>query len=333
MIAKITNVSILLIILCVLLLSVGILVEVVWPDETDRLDIELMPEAPSQPWVTFNRLAEKIDALVQPTVARYPANASPTVNNATDGDVFIVPPNAEGDWNGKDGQLAISTDSVLGFWEFVEPDVGWEVSHATRDFNIAYNGEKWGPKDTLWASRLYVSNATEPPASDNFEENSIVIDATSGLLLPNTQTLMSLNLNNKNHLKVYFQTTVASGTRTYGNHSQGQYGRGTIMTLGRVEDEDLDGFATDDAQESIKLDALYGEVSTRGRISAGRYASTADAILDVSGAVNYVHVDDPPDPAIGESVEWYDSNGDKKAKINVGGTVKTTTLIDYSGLP
>ena len=40
----------------------------------------------------------------------------------------------------------------------------------------------------------------------------------------------------------------------------------------------------------------------------------------------------PTDPASGQSVLWVDSSGDVKIKINVGGTVKTATLADFSSL-
>ena len=45
---------------------------------------------------------------------------------------------------------------------------------------------------------------------------------------------------------------------------------------------------------------------------------------------------DPPDPDPGQAVEWLSDGtqtgdaGDKMMKINVGGTVKTITLVDYS---
>lgn len=45
---------------------------------------------------------------------------------------------------------------------------------------------------------------------------------------------------------------------------------------------------------------------------------------------------DPPDPDPGQAVEWLSDGtqsgdpGDKMIKINVGGTVKTITLVDFS---
>jgi len=41
----------------------------------------------------------------------------------------------------------------------------------------------------------------------------------------------------------------------------------------------------------------------------------------------------PSDPASGKSVMWVDfTSGDLKIKINVGGTVKTATIVDYSAV-
>lgn len=48
-------------------------------------------------------------------------------------------------------------------------------------------------------------------------------------------------------------------------------------------------------------------------------------------------VAEPSNPPVGESVQWLSNGtgagdaGDVMVKINVGGTVKTVTLIDYSG--
>ncbi len=47
---------------------------------------------------------------------------------------------------------------------------------------------------------------------------------------------------------------------------------------------------------------------------------------------------DPPDPKAGESVTWLSDGtgtgdaGDYMIKINIGGTIKTATLADYSGM-
>lgn len=66
---------------------------------------------------------------------------------------------------------------------------------------------------------------------------------------------------------------------------------------------------------------------------------TVDDGVKVSGGTTFTQVAEPSDPALNEAIEWYSNGtgagdaGDKMIKINVGGIVKTTTLIDYSALP
>ena len=40
----------------------------------------------------------------------------------------------------------------------------------------------------------------------------------------------------------------------------------------------------------------------------------------------------PSDPIAGQSALWMNANGDIRIKINVGGTIKTATLADFSSL-
>jgi hypothetical protein len=48
--------------------------------------------------------------------------------------------------------------------------------------------------------------------------------------------------------------------------------------------------------------------------------------------ITYANQTAPADPAEGESVLYVDENGDLIIKINVGGVVKTATIVDYSAL-
>ena len=62
-------------------------------------------------------------------------------------------------------------------------------------------------------------------------------------------------------------------------------------------------------------------------------------VIGLNGGISYTALSaDPSDPADGESVTWVSDGtdsgdaGDVMMKINVGGTIKTTTLVDYSTL-
>jgi hypothetical protein len=72
---------------------------------------------------------------------------------------------------------------------------------------------------------------------------------------------------------------------------------------------------------------------------AGIGNSNPATACDVSGAITQRPLSaDPADPAAGRFVQWVSDGtgsgdaGDVMIKINVGGTVKTSTLIDFSAL-
>lgn len=76
-------------------------------------------------------------------------------------------------------------------------------------------------------------------------------------------------------------------------------------------------------------------LDVEGNLKIG--SGTPDTRLHVDGAITQNPLSaDPPDPAAGNSVQWVSDGtgsgdaGDVMMKINVGGTVKTVTLIDFS---
>jgi len=76
-----------------------------------------------------------------------------------------------------------------------------------------------------------------------------------------------------------------------------------------------------------------------GNLSVGGGYIAGDTALDVSGATTQRPLSsDPSDPGAGNSVQWVSDGtgsgdaGDVMMKINVGGTTKTVTLVDYSTL-
>jgi len=78
-------------------------------------------------------------------------------------------------------------------------------------------------------------------------------------------------------------------------------------------------------------------IDSSGNVGIGNGAPQAK--LDVNGAIAQRPLSaDPADPAPGHTIQWVSDGtgsgdaGDVMMKINVGGTVKTTTLVDYSAL-
>lgn len=78
-------------------------------------------------------------------------------------------------------------------------------------------------------------------------------------------------------------------------------------------------------------------ITKDGNVGIG--TKNPDSKLHVKGAITQQSMSaDPPDPDPGNSVQWISDGtgsgdaGDIMVKINVGGTIKTTTLVDYSAI-
>ncbi|MCP4712877.1 MAG: DUF2793 domain-containing protein, partial [Planctomycetes bacterium] len=129
-------------------------------DTTPRLDIELMESGESYPHLTFNDLASRMDVLTMPALAGYPASASPDTIDVSEGDLYIVPPNAEGNWGGQDDKLAYYQNAA---WNYIKPSTGWIVSAPDNGtFNIynvlRYYNEKWTKISYKSFSHVYLGN-------------------------------------------------------------------------------------------------------------------------------------------------------------------------------
>lgn len=93
--------------------------------KTPNFQMSEMPNNTTKPYLTFNAAIELIDIFMQPTLKAYPADASPTVNDPTNGDLFIVPQDATGEWKDKDNKLAAMVNDD---WVFVSPKNGWHAN-------------------------------------------------------------------------------------------------------------------------------------------------------------------------------------------------------------
>jgi len=88
--------------------------------------------------------------------------------------------------------------------------------------------------------------------------------------------------------------------------------------------------------EGIRIDRVPD--SEAGRRTA-RFTEQVAKILNAPDVIRLVERStDPADPAEGQAVLWQSDgtgtgdDGDWMVKITAGGTTKTTTLIDFSGL-
>ena len=122
-------------------------------ETTRNVSIELMEANEAMPHITINDFMYKSDVFLFAGLSDYPVSASPVVVSATDGDLYIVPTGGEGDWSGKDGQLAYLQDSA---WKFVEPATGFMVNAPEAG---ASELRLLGYNDSIW-SQVVVTAAT-----------------------------------------------------------------------------------------------------------------------------------------------------------------------------
>jgi len=107
--------------------------------------------------------------------------------------------------------------------------------------------------------------------------------------------------------------------------------------LGQPDSDDYLGDGTDfyigqsDSTPDVTIDS-------NGNVRIGNYREP-ESRLDIEGAITQTPLSaDPSDPSDGNSVQWVSDGtgsgdaGDVMMKINVGGTTKTVTLVDYSTL-
>jgi hypothetical protein len=99
----------------------------------------MMP-AQAQKHVTVNEAFGRLDAAVQMVFSRSTLQAPPV--SGPEGQCFLVPVGATGDWKDADGQIATRSN---GGWVFLTPAagwLGWDLESATR---LLYDGAAWSP--------------------------------------------------------------------------------------------------------------------------------------------------------------------------------------------
>lgn len=90
---------------------------------TPRLALPLMVASQAAKHVTFNELARALDLATQ-TVLQSRTTAQPPAG-APDGQSFLVPAGAGGEWSGQAGLIATRTDGTWQFWAAPEGTVAW----------------------------------------------------------------------------------------------------------------------------------------------------------------------------------------------------------------
>lgn len=106
--------------------------------ETPNLALPLLASAQAQKHVTVNEALTRLDLLTWSTAVSQSVSTPPA--SPTDGDRYIVPAGATGDWSGQSTKIAAW---VNGGWEFLSPIFGCRVG-VVDDFSIAvFDGVEW----------------------------------------------------------------------------------------------------------------------------------------------------------------------------------------------
>jgi hypothetical protein len=90
--------------------------------ETPNLALPFLAASQAQKHVTLNESLLRLDALAHLAVASRILTAPPV--EPVDGDRYLVPAGATGDWAGQSGKIAARAD---GAWSFLAPRTGWRA--------------------------------------------------------------------------------------------------------------------------------------------------------------------------------------------------------------
>jgi len=105
---------------------------------TAKLALPYIQSSQAQKHVTHNEALRALDALVQASVVSKDVTAPPSL--PADGDCYVVPSGASGDWFGHDGALAVWQENA---WVFHAPNEGWTVWVSDLDALWSYDGAAW----------------------------------------------------------------------------------------------------------------------------------------------------------------------------------------------
>lgn len=115
--------------------------------ETAQFKLPLVAPAQAQKHVTVNEALARLDAMAQMRLESTEVLSPPS--GASDGESYLVPPGATGDWADQQEKIAIRSN---GGWAFVIPKPGWRAWDAARFASTMFDGSKWLPDATAISS-------------------------------------------------------------------------------------------------------------------------------------------------------------------------------------
>jgi hypothetical protein len=241
-----------------------------------NLTLPYLDAAQAQKHITHNDALRILDALVQPAVLSRVLTVPPAT--PADGDRYIVPTGATGDWSSQAGSIAAYQD---GAWAYYGPRVGWIVWVIAEGALLLYSGSAWGSAFASLQNLTMVGvNATA--------------DTTNKLAVRSSASLFD-NIGNGHQLKI---NKAAAGDTASLLYQDGFSGR---AELGLSGDDDFHLKVSPDGstwKEAIKLDRTSGlgvvfadptaalGIATKQYVDAhsGSSAAMAEAEIDFGAA-------------------------------------------------
>lgn len=101
--------------------------------DTPLLGITEMEASQAQPEIVFNEAIRKLEAM-SPLQAIDKDLTAPPVSPA-DGDRYLVPSNATGDWSGRTFNVALN---INGVWHYLVPSPGWRCYVQDEGIDYVY---------------------------------------------------------------------------------------------------------------------------------------------------------------------------------------------------
>ena len=105
---------------------------------TAQFSLPLVAAAQAQKHVTVNEALAVLDAVAQLRVVSASFQSPPS--SASDGEAYLVPSEAVGEWSSRSGQIAVWSN---GGWLYLKPKTGWCAWDVEANGRRLFNGENW----------------------------------------------------------------------------------------------------------------------------------------------------------------------------------------------
>lgn len=105
------------------------------------MNLPLLESGQVQKHLIVNEAMARIDGLFMLSVKGRFTETPPT--DAVEGDRWIIPTGATGDWTGAETKIAVF---IGGGWDILEPLIGWRCWVEDEDLEVLYDNNVWTPR-------------------------------------------------------------------------------------------------------------------------------------------------------------------------------------------